>query len=154
MLNLEEQLRLSGLLLVTLVLSGLIGSERERRDKSAGLRTHILVGVAACLLTIISKGAFLGGDPSRVASNIITGVGFLGAGIIIERQNRVRDLTTAASVWITSAIGMAVGAGAWLLAIIATLLTWFTLFILHNWKKRIWGTGGNVNQEEFVDKDK
>lgn len=140
MLSIEAQLRLSGLLLITTVLSGLIGAERERRDKSAGLRTHILVGVAACLLTIVSKEAFIGGDPSRIASNIITGVGFLGAGVIIERQNRVRDLTTAASIWITSAIGMTVGAGGWLLAIITTLLTWFTLFILHDWKRQIWGS--------------
>ncbi len=140
MLDIEAQLRLSGLLIITVILSGLIGAERERRDKSAGLRTHILVGVAACLLTIISKEAFIGGDPSRIASNIITGVGFLGAGVIIERQNRVRDLTTAASIWITSAIGMTVGAGGWLLAIITTLMTWFTLFILHNWKRQIWGS--------------
>ena len=79
MLDIEAQLRLSGLLIITIILSGLIGAERERRDKSAGLRTHILVGVAACLLTIISKEAFIGGDPSRIASNIITGVGFLGS---------------------------------------------------------------------------
>ncbi len=140
MLDIEAQLRFSGLLIMTIILSGLIGAERERRDKSAGLRTHILVGVAACLLTIISKEAFIGGDPSRIAANIITGVGFLGAGVIIERQNRVRDLTTAASIWITSAIGMTVGAGGWLLAIVTTLITWFTLFILHDWKRRVWGS--------------
>lgn len=148
MLSLAEQLQLSGLLLVTLVLSGLVGAERERRDKSAGLRTHILVGMTACLLTIISRTAFTGGDPTRIAANVITGVGFLGAGIIIERQNQMRDLTTAASIWTTSAIGMTVGAGAWLIAVIATLLSWFTLFVLHDWEQKIWEEAEEERRQE------
>jgi putative Mg2+ transporter-C (MgtC) family protein len=128
---LEQQLEFSLRLMLSITLSGVIGMDRERRDKSAGLRTHILVGVGACLITILSIAAFPGGDPTRVASSIVTGVGFLGAGVIWRGKNRVHDLTTAASIWVTAAIGMAVGVGAWLLAVIITLLVWFTLRVLY-----------------------
>ncbi|HXW82198.1 MAG TPA: MgtC/SapB family protein, partial [Acidimicrobiales bacterium] len=110
------------------VLSALVGFERELRQKSAGLRTHTLVGVGAALFMLISKYGFsdvlVPGrvivDPSRVAAQIVTGVGFLGAGIIFVRRDSVRGLTTAASIWVTAAIGAAAGAGLPVLAVVAT----------------------------------
>lgn len=130
MITLQSQLDAFFMLLLAAMLSMLIGAERERRDKSAGLRTHMLVGMGACLFTLISRLAFPSGDPTRIASNVVTGVGFLGAGVIVVRKHRVHDLTTAASIWITSAVGMTVGVGAWFLAVCAVLTIWFTLAVL------------------------
>jgi putative Mg2+ transporter-C (MgtC) family protein len=111
---------------LALVLSALVGLEREIRQKSAGLRTHTLVGVGAALFMLISKYGFtdvlepgrIVVDPSRVAAQIVTGVGFLGAGLIFVRRDSVRGLTTAATIWLTAAIGSAAGAG---LPVLATL---------------------------------
>lgn len=114
----------------------LVGLERERRHKNAGLRTHMLVGTGACLFTSLSMYAFPGDDSSRVASNIVTGIGFLGAGVIYRSEDRVHDLTTAASIWITAAIGMAVGTGAWFLGIVSTLTVWFILRVLYHIRSR------------------
>ncbi|WP_328914119.1 MULTISPECIES: MgtC/SapB family protein [unclassified Streptomyces] len=109
------------------VLSAAIGMEREVRQKSAGLRTHTLVGVGAALIMLVSKYGFsdvLGGhtvlDPSRVAAQIVSGIGFIGGGLIFVRQDVVRGLTTAAVVWITAAVGMAAGAGLPVLALVVT----------------------------------
>lgn len=103
---------------LSLALSALIGLEREFRAKAAGLRTYTLVGVGAALFMLISKYAFtdvLGPhvtvDPSRVAAQIVTGIGFLGAGVIFVQRGSVRGLTTAAAIWVTAAIGAAAGAG-------------------------------------------
>jgi putative Mg2+ transporter-C (MgtC) family protein len=108
-------------------LSSLIGLEREWRQKSAGLRTHTLVGVGAALFVIVSKYGFgdvlssrVVLDPSRVAAQIVSGIGFIGGGLIFVRGDAVRGLTTAAIVWMTTAIGMACGAGLAILAIAAT----------------------------------
>jgi putative Mg2+ transporter-C (MgtC) family protein len=111
------------------LLSAVVGLEREIRQKSAGLRTHTLVGVGAALFVLISKYGFrdvlLPGqvivDPSRVAAQIVSGIGFLGAGLIFVRRNSVRGLTTAASVWIAAAIGSACGAGLPWLAVATTV---------------------------------
>jgi putative Mg2+ transporter-C (MgtC) family protein len=113
---------------LALVLSAAIGLEREIRQKNAGLRTHTLVGVGAALFMLISKYGFTDVleprlvvlDPSRVAAQIVTGVGFLGAGLIFVRRDSVRGLTTAASIWVTAAIGSASGAGLPVLAALAT----------------------------------
>ncbi len=111
-------------------LTGAIGLERELRDRAAGLRTHMLVGVGAALFTLVSaygwsdfefsnrSGVVF--DPTRIAAQIVTGIGFLGAGAIIRQGAAVRGLTTAASLWIVAAIGMAVGAGYYSAALIAT----------------------------------
>jgi len=115
-------------LALALVLSAAIGLEREIRQKNAGLRTHTLVGIGAALFMLISKYGFTDVleprlvvlDPSRVAAQIVTGVGFLGAGLIFVRRDSVRGLTTAASIWVTAAIGSASGAGLPLLAALAT----------------------------------
>jgi putative Mg2+ transporter-C (MgtC) family protein len=113
---------------LALVLSAAIGLEREVRQKNAGLRTHTLVGVGAALFMLISKYGFTDVlqpgvvvlDPSRVAAQIVTGVGFLGAGLIFVRRDSVRGLTTAASIWVTAAIGSAAGAGLPVLAALGT----------------------------------
>lgn len=119
-----------GELATALLLSALIGLEREIRQKSAGLRTHTLVGVGAALFMLISKYGFndvlranlIVLDPSRVAAQIVTGIGFLGAGLIFVRRDSVRGLTTAAAIWLTAAVGAASGAGLLLLAGTATAI--------------------------------
>ena len=123
-----QGLKQIGELALAFALSSLIGLEREWRQKSAGLRTHVLVGFGAALFLLISKYGFsdvLGPrvvlDPSRVAAQIVTGVGFIGGGLIFVRQDAVRGLTTAAVVWMTAAIGMACGAGLVILALAATI---------------------------------
>jgi putative Mg2+ transporter-C (MgtC) family protein len=112
------------------LLSALIGLERELRRKSAGLRTYTIVGVSAALFLLISKYGFdnvlVPGhvvlDPSRVAAQIVTGIGFIGAGLIFVQGTSVRGLTTAATVWLVTAIGMACGAGLLVLAVATTVL--------------------------------
>jgi putative Mg2+ transporter-C (MgtC) family protein len=117
------------LLLVAFVLSMIIGIERQVQQKSAGMRTHTLVGTGSALFTLVSGFGFnavLGTDvnldPSRIAAQIVSGIGFLGAGVIFMRRDVVRGLTTAATIWMTAAIGMACGAGMPLLAAAATVL--------------------------------
>jgi len=113
---------------MALVLSALIGLEREYRQKSAGLRTYTVVGVAAALMMLVSKYGFsdillndrIVLDPSRIAAQIVTGIGFIGGGVIFMRRDVVRGLTTAAIVWLTAAIGMACGAGLPILAVAVT----------------------------------
>lgn len=129
-MSLQLQVETLFLLIIAAFLSMLIGLDRERRDRPAGLRTHMLVGVGSCLFTILSMYAFPSGDPGRVASQIIPGIGFLGAGAILKQRQDVSGLTTAASVWSTAAVGMAVGTGAWLLALVATLVIWIVLVVV------------------------
>jgi putative Mg2+ transporter-C (MgtC) family protein len=102
---------------VAFILSALIGFERELRQKAAGLRTLTVVGFAAALFMVISQAQF--GD-SRVAAQVVSGLGFIGGGLIFVRRDAVRGLTTAAVVWLTAAVGMAAGAGLWLFAVVAT----------------------------------
>ncbi len=130
-MSLELQLEVTIYLALAALLSMVIGLDRERRQRPAGLRTHMMVGVGACLFTLLSVHAFPGpGDSARVAAQVVTGVGFLGAGTIIQRKMDVHQLTTAASIWATAAVGMAVGAGAWFLGITATLIIWVVLAVL------------------------
>jgi hypothetical protein len=114
-------------LAIALALAVAIGLEREVRQKSAGLRTHTLVGGAAALIMLVSKygfGDMLGVhvvlDPSRIAAQIVSGIGFIGGGLIFVRRDAVRGLTTAATIWLTAGVGMAAGAGLWLLAVLVT----------------------------------
>lgn len=132
--SLEAQVTIVLQLILAGILSGLIGMDRERKGRDAGLRTHMLVGIGSCLFTSLSVFAFEGGDPGRVASQILPGIGFLGAGAILKQQSTIHGLTTAASIWITAAIGMGVGTGAWFSAICATLIIWFTLVIVQKMK--------------------
>jgi putative Mg2+ transporter-C (MgtC) family protein len=134
MLSLEWQAFATLEIIITTVLCYLIGMEREKEGKAAGLRTHILTGVGACIFTQLSMEAFPGADTGRVASNVVTGIGFLGAGVIVKRESGATDLTTAASIWSTAAIGMAVATGAWLLAASSTVVIWFVLEVLSRLK--------------------
>jgi putative Mg2+ transporter-C (MgtC) family protein len=114
---------------LALVLSTVIGLEREYRQKSAGLRTYTLVGLGSALFLLVSEFGFFDElergrvvlDPSRVAAQIVSGIGFIGGGLIFVRQDAVRGLTTAAGVWLVAAVGMAAGAGLPVLAVASTL---------------------------------
>jgi len=116
-------------------LGGAVGLERELREREAGFRTHLLVSVGSCLFTLVSAYGFseFGSrsvDPTRIAAQIVTGVGFLGAGAIIRQGFSVRGLTTAATLWVVAAIGMASGAGYFSAAVITTVLVLFSLWPL------------------------
>ncbi len=121
-------------LLLALVLCGLVGLERETRDQAAGLRTHVAVGLGAALFTLVSAYGFEGGganrDPSRVAAQVVSGIGFLGAGAILTSGGNIRGLTTAATLWVVAAIGMAAGAGFYDAAVAATLILLVSLVVL------------------------
>lgn len=125
-----------GLLLATFILCSLIGTERQVRQKVAGYRTHVLVGLGSCTFTLISAYGFAavqtGGtvDPSRIAAQIVSGIGFLGAGVIFKGRNVVRGLTTAASIWVSAAVGMACGAGMLSLAVSLTAFHLITLYVV------------------------
>lgn len=137
------------------VLGGAIGAERELRERGAGLRTHMLVSVGAALFTLVSaygfadfefstpKGIVL--DPTRIAAQIVTGIGFLGAGAIIRQGLSVRGLTTAATLWIVSAIGLAAGAGYYSAAIVATAVVLVALGPLRTVARRLYA---RVKEEE------
>ena len=125
MTALVESLRLELLieLVLAVVLGGLIGFEREWKDKPAGLRTNILICMAAVLFAEISQRAAAGGgDPGRIAAQILTGVGFLGAGTILHQRGEVTGLTSAATIWMVTAIGVTLGFGAYVDAMGATIL--------------------------------
>jgi len=121
-------------LLLTLVLSGLIGLERQVHRRDAGLRTHILVALGSCLIMLTSLYVFdiykdqVALDPVRIAAGVVTGIGFLGAGTIIREPDGVRGLTTAASLWVVAGIGLAAGVGFNKIAIYTTVLV---LIVLH-----------------------
>ena len=112
-------------LLIALGLGASIGIEREFSDKAAGLRTHILICVGSCLFMIVSKNftGVVGADPTRIAAQIVAGIGFLGAGAIMHEGERVVGLTTAATIWVVAAIGMAVGVGDYHIGAFTTILT-------------------------------
>lgn len=120
-------------ILIAAGLVGLVGLERELSEQPAGFRTHILVAVGAALFSIV--GAELGTDPTRVAAQVVTGIGFLGAGAILRQGLDVRGLTTAAALWVTASVGTAAGMGLWEAAVVATVVTVVSLFVL----KRIGG---------------
>jgi putative Mg2+ transporter-C (MgtC) family protein len=126
--QLEPLLRLAA----GLVLGAAIGWERELQRMPAGFRTHALVGLGSAIFTVVSAFAFPGPmtDPTRIAAQIVTGVGFLGGGAILHYRGNVRGLTTAASLWTVSAIGMAAGAGLYVVALGATVLVVVTLVLL------------------------
>ncbi|HBY7341038.1 TPA: MgtC/SapB family protein [Klebsiella pneumoniae] len=113
------------------ILSGLIGLERQMRAKEAGLRTHILVGIGSAMFMLVSKYGFsdllhsnhVGLDPSRIAAQVVSGMGFLGAGTIIIQKQVVKGLTTAAGLWVTAAIGLVIGSGMYEIGIYGTVLT-------------------------------
>ncbi|MFC1992197.1 MgtC/SapB family protein [Chloroflexota bacterium] len=118
-------------LLLAAALGAAIGYQRERANKPAGLRTHILISVGAGLFTIVSVYGFSAiGDPSRVAAGVVAGIGFLGAGAIMRRgEGIVEGLTTAATIWAVAAIGLAAGAGLYLVSLVTTAIVLTVLFL-------------------------
>ncbi len=129
-------------LVLSVVLSGMIGFERQIHGHAAGLRTHILVCVGSTLITLVSihiAGENGKGDPARMAAQIVSGIGFLGAGAIIREGASIKGLTTAASIWTTAGIGIAAGAGPFLgeLATVATGIVLFTLWVLNYFEDKI-----------------
>jgi putative Mg2+ transporter-C (MgtC) family protein len=154
--ELELSLRLIG----AAVAGGLVGLEREVSDQPAGFRTHMLVALGSCLFTLVSAygfGAFLGGgaapqvrfDPTRIAAQVVTGIGFLGAGAILRYGTTVRGLTTAASLWVVAAIGLAIGAGAYLISAVTTAVTLLALLALKPLRTRL-VRGLRKEHEEFL----
>lgn len=129
-MGLEQQFISLLNLVLAAILSFIIGFNREQSEKPAGMRTHMLACVGSCLFTMIGLLAFPNGDSTRVASTVVTGIGFLGAGTIWHDKDKVKSLTTAASIWATAAVGVAVGVGAWFLATGATIIIWFILAIV------------------------
>jgi len=141
----------TALLALAFVLSAVIGLERQRRFKSAGLRTHTLVGVGSAVFTLVSaygfaditgRGASI--DPSRIAAQIVSGIGFLGAGVIFVRRGSVSGLTTAASIWLTAGVGMACGAGLPTLAVMATGCHLATVTVLGRLGRRMQANPGST----------
>jgi putative Mg2+ transporter-C (MgtC) family protein len=130
-------------LLLSFVLGGIIGLEREKKGSSAGLRTHILVCMGSSLIMLTSLYIFevykgiATVDPSRIAAGVVTGIGFIGAGTIITSRAKAKGLTTAASIWVSSAIGLAAGCGFWLAAIITTVMTFIALAFLKHLEKKL-----------------
>ncbi|MGC4046733.1 MAG: MgtC/SapB family protein [Armatimonas sp.] len=124
------------LLLLAALLGGLVGFQREYEGRPAGMRTHILVCVGACLMAMIR---FSSGDPGRISAQVVTGVGFLGAGVILRRGMAIRGLTTAATVWVVAGIGLAVGAGGKnaALAAMATVIALVTLTVVKKLEEKV-----------------
>jgi putative Mg2+ transporter-C (MgtC) family protein len=136
-------------LLLAAVLGGAIGAERELNDQPAGLRTHMLLTIGACLFTLISAYGFgRGTDPSRLAAQVVTGIGFLGGGAIVRHGLTVKGVTTAASIWATASVGVAIGAGSYVLGIGGAVLVVGTLFGLRRADEVLqrWG----VSREEYL----
>ena len=132
-------------LLLALILSGLIGLERQMHRRTAGLRTHILVSLGSCLIMLTSLYIFaiykneVPLDPARIAAGVITGIGFLGAGAIIRDREGVKGLTTAASLWVVAGIGLATGCGFYKAALFTTVLALLTLFFLRYVERIMFG---------------
>ena len=135
-------------MLIACLCGACIGLERSKRQKDAGVRTHIIVSLGSALMMLVSKYGFfdilqyngLSADASRVAANVITGVGFLGAGMIFIRNASIKGLTTAAGIWTTAGVGMAIGAGMYTVGIFATVLMIVLQIILHTWFSRLENT--------------
>ena len=134
-------------LLLAMFLGGIIGAERERKNRSAGFRTHILVTVGSCMFMIVSismpmmistmpNGIVNNADPGRIAAQVVSGIGFLGAGAIIQDKGKVRGLTTAASLWVVAAIGLAVGAGMYVTAISTTFFLFLILSVFAKFEEK------------------
>jgi len=145
-------------LFISCILGGVVGYERQSRNKAAGLRTHILVSLGSCLVMLLSQMLYYSvqgltnADPARLAAQVISGIGFLGAGsIMANRQGfTVTGLTTAASLWVVAAVGLAVGAGYWVAAGTTTFLVYLTLTALGRLERRIKACSPTACPHEFL----
>ena len=130
-------------LVLSLLLGSAVGMERKRKGQIAGIRTFSLISLGATLAMILSiyvPQEYLGlknGDPGRIAAQVITGIGFLGAGAIIQMKGSVRGLTTAAGIWMTATVGMAIGVGLYVISLVATVMVIFIMFVLEEIEKKI-----------------
>jgi putative Mg2+ transporter-C (MgtC) family protein len=116
---------LAGRIIFAAVLGGIIGWERENRDRDAGIRTYMAVAVGSCAFSTVSQ--YVSGDPSRIAAQVVTGMGFIGAGVILQVRGHVQGLTTAATLWATAAVGMAAAFGMYMLAGLCAAIIYGTL---------------------------
>lgn len=141
-------------LIISVVLSGLIGLERQVHRRTAGLRTHILVCLGSCLIMLTSLYIFaiynkiVPLDPARIAAGVITGIGFLGAGTIMREGTGIKGLTTAASLWVVAGIGLAVGCGFYTGAAFTTLLTLIVLLVLRYVESMVFDKVYEVDKKE------
>jgi putative Mg2+ transporter-C (MgtC) family protein len=126
-----RELEMALRLVLAAALGASIGAQREWSGKPAGLRTLALISVGAALFAVVSALGYAGGDPTRIAAGIVTGVGFLGAGAILHRQGGVEGLTTAAAIWVSAGVGLAAGAGLYLFSVITTAIVVILLFVGH-----------------------
>jgi putative Mg2+ transporter-C (MgtC) family protein len=127
-------------LCIAFAAGSIIGMERSSRRQVAGLRTHILIAIGSCCLMLLSiwlPQQIKTGDPGRIAAQVVSGMGFLGAGAIIRLGSNIRGLTTAASLWLTAAIGLAIGAGMFIAAITTVILALITLMLLNRLEKKL-----------------
>jgi putative Mg2+ transporter-C (MgtC) family protein len=134
-----QMLRVVARIVVAAMLGALLGAERESAGKAAGLRTHMLVALGAALFVLFPAEAGMNiQDLSRVIQGVATGIGFIGAGTILKREDsdHIAGLTTAASIWLTGAIGMAVGAGQLWLSVVAAVSAWIILYVLARYERR------------------
>ncbi|MFS2186194.1 putative Mg2+ transporter-C (MgtC) family protein [Mucilaginibacter sp. SG538B] len=123
--------------LLALLWGGLVGAEREYHGKAAGFRTTIMISFGACFFTLMSTAIGAPDNADRIASNVVTGIGFLGAGVIFRGENRVNGITTAATIWAVAAVGMGIGAGYYLAAGFASIMILFILSVLPFFQKKI-----------------
>lgn len=148
--DLQFQVDMSTRLLVAAVFGAMIGLEREIHGHQAGVRTHMLVSLGSAIFTVLSIYGFhaVAGtgsvDPSRISAQIVTGIGFLGAGAIIKFGTNVRGLTTAASLWVVAAVGLAAGTGSYFVAAVGTALAMLSLWPVHRLVARLELSGGRV----------
>ena len=122
---------MAGRAMLAALLGALIGWEREQHGREAGIRTYAAVSLGACVFGLISSHVSMGSDPTRIAAGVVTGVGFLGAGVILREQGRIAGLTTAATIWATSSVGLAIAFGMYVLGALTTLIT-FALLAVHH----------------------
>lgn len=140
-------------LAVTLLLSGIIGLDRQWKQSPAGIRTHMMVGVGSALVMVMAKGLYDDNSASRLVANVITGIGFLGAGVIIRRDDRVHELTTAASLWFVAMVGLVAGARLYVLATGATVMGVLVLSVLRWLTKRMRSDQRAVRQISATGRD-
>lgn len=140
-------------LIIAMFVGGLIGIERAHRDRPAGLRTHALVCIGSCMTMIVSLDIFeaysgvANVDPARLGAQVISGVGFLGAGTIIQNGTSVKGLTTAASLWVVACIGLGIGSGSYILSLSAAVIVYFTLYVVGNLERRHSLKGSNMTMD-------
>ncbi|HML22311.1 MAG TPA: MgtC/SapB family protein [Aggregatilinea sp.] len=134
-MSVEAQLEALLSVAIGTLLAGIIGFDREWRHRQAGIRTHMLVGLGSSLIVSMAHLQYGYDSAARLASGVISGIGFLGAGVIVQRRDRVHELTTAASIWVVAMIGITAGARLYVLATGATAIGWFVLTVLRRLTK-------------------